>query len=117
MVQQIIAAVVIGFFLVRLFHQKRKKTISQGEFFFWLFFWLFCLLIVLFIRTLDRIVFDLGFSGSGIEVVLYLSVALLFYFIFRIRLRQEKIEKNITALVRHLAIDDQEKKTDRMEKN
>ncbi|MCU0679050.1 MAG: DUF2304 family protein [Planctomycetes bacterium] len=110
MVQQIIASIVILFFLVRLFSQKRQKTVSQGEFFFWLVFWLFSFILVLSLRFLDKIVSAFGFSGSGIDVALYLSVAVLFYLIFRIRLRQEKIEKNITAIVRHLALSDNDSK-------
>ncbi len=44
----------------------------------------------------------------GIEVLLYLGIAVLFYFIFRLRLKLEKIEKNITKIIREMAIKDKE---------
>ncbi|PIT93898.1 DUF2304 domain-containing protein, partial [Candidatus Falkowbacteria bacterium CG10_big_fil_rev_8_21_14_0_10_43_11] len=46
----------------------------------------------------------LGFTASGINVLLYLGVALLFYFIFRLRIRLAKVEGEITKVVREIAI-------------
>lgn len=104
MLQQIIALIVIAFFLARLFWQKQKKLIGANEFIFWLFFWLAAALLVIFIKLIDKVVADLGFSGSGIEVLIYIGIALLFYLIFRLRLRLEKIEKDITKIVREIAL-------------
>lgn len=104
MFQQIIALIIIAFFLSRLCWQKKKNHISFNEFLFWLVFWLLAGAVVIFLKSIDRFVADLGFSGSGIEVLLYLSVALIFYFVFRLRLRLEKIEKDITKVVENIAI-------------
>lgn len=104
MLQQILALIIIAFFLARLFWQKQKKQIGAGEFIFWLIFWLLVALAIIFLKWIDRLVADLGFSGSGIEVMLYIAVAILFYFIFRLRLRLEKIEKNITKIVREISL-------------
>jgi|SRR3989339_1347301 len=103
MFQQAIALIVIAFFVVRLFWQKRKKQIGANEFLFWLVFWSASALAILFLKKIDKVVAELGFSGSGIEVMLYTAIALLFYFIFRLRLRLEKIEKNITLIVREIS--------------
>lgn len=103
MLQQIIALIVIAFFIMRLFWQKRNKQIGANEFLFWLVFWFISAIAILFLKKIDRVVASLGFSGSGIEVMLYTAVALLFYFIFRLRLRLEKIEKNITLIVREIS--------------
>ena len=46
----------------------------------------------------------IGASASGIEALIYLSILIIFHLIFRLRLRQEKIEKEITKLVREQAI-------------
>ena len=106
MLQQIIALIIIAWFLSRLYWQKRKNHISFNEFLFWLVFWLVAALLIIGLKFIDRLVAGLGFSGSGIEVLLYLSVALLFYLVFRLRLRLEKIEKDITKLVEHIALKD-----------
>lgn len=104
MFQQIIAIMIILFFLAKLFWQKRNQSIANSEFIFWLFFWLVAGLAIIFLKQLDKLVADLGFSGSGIEVLLYLGVALSFYYIFRLRLRLARLEKEITKIVRNQAI-------------
>lgn len=104
MLQQIIALIIIAYFIARLFWQKQKKQVSGNEFIFWFIFWLLAGLAVIFLKQIDALVAQMGFSGSGIEVLLYLGVVMLFYFIFKMRLRLEKIEKGITKIVREIAI-------------
>jgi hypothetical protein len=104
MFQEIIALIIIAFFLFKLFWQKRKQQIQPSEFIFWLIFWVAAALIIFFIKELDQLVANLGFTGSGIEVVFYFGVALLFYLIFRVRLKMAKLDKQITKLVEELAL-------------
>ncbi len=104
MFQQVIALLVIGLFLARLFWQRKNKQVSRIEFFFWLIFWFLAVLVIIFIKKIDILVAGLGFSATGIDVLLYLSVAVLFYFIFRLRLKFEKIDREITKIVREIAI-------------
>lgn len=106
--QQIIALIIIAFFLFRLIQQKKRKQINAGEFLFWLVFWIISGLAIVFLKEIDTLVANLGFSGSGINFLLYLAVAVLFYFIFRLRLRLAKQEKEITKLTRALAIKKEE---------
>ncbi|MDO8668389.1 MAG: DUF2304 family protein [bacterium] len=106
MTQQLIALIIIAWFISRLVWQKKKNHIGANEFIFWLIFWLIAVCLIIFLKSIDRIVSGLGFSGSGIEVLLYLSVAILFYFIFRLRLRFEKIEKDLTKIVKNIALKD-----------
>ncbi|MFH1089354.1 MAG: DUF2304 family protein [Candidatus Uhrbacteria bacterium] len=84
--------------MAKLGWQKHKKTISSGEFVFWLVFWLITLVLVFFLKQLDQLVSSLGFSVSAIQVAVYLAIAVLFYFIFRVRLKLEKIEENLTKI-------------------
>ncbi len=102
--QQILALLIISFFLLRLILQKYKKQILRNEFLFWLFFWLLLACSIIFIKKIDSFVIGLGFSASGIDVLLYLGVAFLFYMFFKLRIRLEKIEKNITSLVEEIAL-------------
>lgn len=106
MFQQIIALIIIAWFLARLYWQKQKNLISLNEFVFWLIFWLLAALLIICLKFIDKLVAYLGFSGTGIEVLLYLGMAALFYFIFRLRLKLEKIEKDITAIVKNIALKD-----------
>jgi hypothetical protein len=108
MTQVIIAFIVIAFFLSALLWQKRQQKIGNGEFTFWLTFWLGTMLLVVGLKPLDRLVSWLGFSASAIQVFLYLGVAVLFYFIFRLSLKLEKTEENLTKIVEELAKRDEQ---------
>jgi hypothetical protein len=104
MTQQILALIVIVFFISRLLMQKRKKQLSANEFVFWLIFWSVSALAIIFLKFIDRFVASLGFSGMGIDVLLYFSVVILFYLIFRIRIRLERVEQEITKIVREVSL-------------
>ncbi len=107
-VQQILGLIIIIYFLIRLYSQKKQKQINTNEFYFWLVFWLISALAIVFLKQIDLLVNNLGFSGSGIDVLLYLAVVMLFYFIFRMRIRMANMEKDITKVVREIAIRDKE---------
>jgi len=98
MIQIIAAIFIICFFIGKLYGQKRKGTVSKGEFIFWLIFWLASLVLVLFLKQLDQLVASFGFSVSAIQVAVYLAIAVLFYLIFRVRLKLEKMDENLTKI-------------------
>lgn len=104
MLQQIIALIIIAFFLSRLFWQKQKNQIRVNEFIFWLIFWILAAGAIIILKWIDKFVANLGFSGSGIDILIYISVVILFYLIFKLRLKMEKMEKNITKIVRNIAL-------------
>jgi len=107
--QQIIGLIIIAFFVIRLFWQKKHKEINANEFSFWLVFWIIAALAIVFLRQIDYFVQSLGFSASGIDILLYVAVVMLFYFIFRLRIRLAKMENDITKIVREVAMRDKEK--------
>jgi len=101
--QQAIALLFILFFITRLILQKRRGALSDPAFVFWLSFWLIAGLLVVFIRSIDRIVSAAGFSSSGINVLLYLAVAWLFYLSVKLNIKISVLDKNITILTRALS--------------
>lgn len=104
MSQQIIAFVIIVFFIARLFWQKKKEQIELAEFIFWLCFWLLAGVAIIFIKDIDLLLTDLGFSSSGINVLFYLAVILLFYLVFKLRIKLEKTNRDITKVIREIAL-------------
>jgi small membrane protein len=104
MLQQSIALLIIIIFVVRLFILKKEHKVSANEFIFWLVFWFIAGLGVFFVKDLDRLAAALGFSASGIQIILYAAVAVLFYMNFRLRLKIEKMDKDLTKVVRELAL-------------
>lgn len=104
MFQQIIALVIILFFISKLIQQKKRQAISQNELTLWLIFWSVAALAVILIKQLDTWLIFLGFSGSGINFLIYLSVLVLFYLLLRLRLRLAKLDANLTELVRQITL-------------
>jgi hypothetical protein len=104
MLQQIIALIIILFFIFRLIFLKKNKKIAGGEFIFWLAFWILAAASVLVLKSLDKLVAGLGFSASAINILVYIAVVVLFYLNFRLRLKVEKMDRDITKIVREIAI-------------
>lgn len=104
MLQQVLALIIIAFFLLRLFKQKKKKQINGNEFLLWLIFWLLALSAIIFIKQIDALVAQLGFSGTAINILVYLVVLALIYEVFRMHLSIAKMEKNISELNQALTL-------------
>ena len=104
MQQQLIALIVILFFVARLLILKKNKKIAGGAFIFWLAFWLIAAASVLSLKWLDKLSASFGFSASAINILVYAAVIVLFYMNFRLRLKVEKLDRDITRVVRELAL-------------
>ncbi len=94
---------VIIFLLFKLTRQYHRGEINTQEFFAWFLFWIFAGVASFFVRALDPLAKYFGVSRA-IDLGVYIAVAILFYVVYRILLRLERIEKNITLLVRNRAL-------------
>jgi len=109
MLIQVIISIFVIFALSRVVIRYTKKDIKQAEFVSWLVFWVLAIVAVWVPDFLTHLANLVGI-GRGADLVLYVSVVIVFYFIFRIILRLEKIERNITKLTRQKAISEAVKK-------
>lgn len=104
----IIQIVIFLFVLVvvfKLIKRLRTKDISMPIFLLWLLFWIGAAAITWKTVILDRLA-DLVGVGRGADLVIYCSLLILFYLIFRIFVRLDKIEKRISEIVRRAAKND-----------
>jgi small membrane protein len=108
MILKIVITVFVVFTLAEIFSEYKKKNIRLYFLFFWGFLWLAVFSIVWFPGLTIDLAKVLGIV-RGIDAVVYPSVVLLFYLVFRIILRIEKIEKSITKMVRDRSLQDLEK--------
>ncbi len=104
MLQETIALVVIAFFILRVGWQAHRRQLPAAQFVFWLCFWIAGAILVLYLRALDSLAARLGFSSSGIEILLYVAVVAIFYYVFRLRLKIASLEKDLTAVIRTQAL-------------
>jgi len=100
---QIFAGLVMVIGILRAFMMYKERKLTNGWFVFWLIIW-GGVGVLAFIPSISyRISAPLGVQ-SGISLVVYLSIILLFYLVFRIFLRLEKLQTDITRLVREIAL-------------
>src|SRR3989337_3810313 len=100
---QIVLLVFILFAISRVLLRIKEKVISTQVGFFWFLIWLAAFVGVILPGTTTRLASYFG-VGRGVDVIVYLSLALLFYLVFRIYVMIEDIRRAITFLIRHLAL-------------
>ncbi|MBI5221393.1 MAG: DUF2304 domain-containing protein [Candidatus Magasanikbacteria bacterium] len=106
----------IQFFLILFFLFALLKVTARfrgGEIKFlnalvWVLFWLLASTVVLIPGLAIWLAKFLG-VGRGVDAVIYLAIAVLFFLVFRLLVRLEKLEKNLTRLVRQDALSDKNK--------
>lgn len=106
---QIIAVVFIIFAFSRVILRLKDRHLTIGEFFFWSLLWIVSLIII-FVPSTTKLFANMLGIGRGIDVVLYLSIILLFYLLFRLYVKAENIEHGLTTLTREIAISKARKK-------
>ena len=105
MVIQIIATIIILSIFSQLIRKILKDKASLTKIIFWVLFWGISLVIIWLPKeTIDNIGSVFG-VGRGIDVLVYLSIIFLFYYTFRQSEKINKLEKEITKLVRKVAKD------------
>ncbi len=104
---QIIACALIVLILGRIAWQFRRGTISGKEFFFWSLFWVLAAAAILVPNALTMIANILGI-GRGTDLAFYGSFVIVAYVLFRMVVRLDRIERDVTKVVRHLALKDQQ---------
>ncbi len=105
---QILAFVFVTFAASRAVLRARDKKISVGELFLWLAIWGGLIFVVFFPGITSYFAQLLGI-GRGVDVIVYVSISLLFYLIFRLYVKLEETEREITKLVREHALNKRKK--------
>ncbi|MFA5029391.1 MAG: DUF2304 domain-containing protein [Patescibacteria group bacterium] len=103
MLIQFILIFFILLLVLRLIWQLKNKEISGWQFLSWLVIWFLAIIIIWYPQVTIFLAGQLG-VGRGVDLVIYLSVILLFYLLFRLLLRIERVEKNITKITQELAV-------------
>ena len=100
---QIIFIIFSLFAFSRVFVNIKDKNLRGKEAFFWLIFWGVAIIILLYPGVSTIISEFLGID-RGVDLITYSGLILLAYMIFRLYAKQTKTERNITRIVRTIAI-------------
>ncbi|OGY42612.1 MAG: hypothetical protein A2Y82_02875, partial [Candidatus Buchananbacteria bacterium RBG_13_36_9] len=83
------------------------KIISLQEFLLWTIFWFLVGFVVILPETTSLVANFVG-VGRGVDLVIYISILILFYLVFRVLVRLDKIDKDVTKIVRKIALGSEE---------
>jgi len=83
---QILLLAFVIFAISRVYLRLKEKVISTRVAIFWFLIWMAALV------------------GRGVDIIVYISLALLFYLVFRIYVMIEDLRHQITYLVREIAL-------------
>ena len=100
---QIIILIIIALIIVKIWQKYRQQTITIREFFLWIGFWLIVAVLFIFPETAQTAAKWLGI-GRGVDLIIYLGLIVLFFAVFYILLRIERLERDITKVVREDAL-------------
>ncbi len=100
---QVILLAFIGFALAGIVLRFRRGGLSLGQMLLWAAVWIAAAAIVIRPETASGIGRALG-VGRGADAVVYLSLAALFYLLFKMYAKIEDIERRITRLTREEAL-------------
>lgn len=105
MLIQIILAAIMALALVMTWRRARQRVIRVAEAAAWSALWIAAVVVVLLPNTASSVAAFVG-VGRGADLVTYAAVALLFILVFTLFVKHERLERNLTDLVRREALRD-----------
>ena len=109
MIIKILLLIFILFVLLRTVARFIKKEIRTRELLAWLVFWLVVGTAVILPQTTDVLAEKVGVA-RGVDLLVYISVLVLFYLVFKVLVKLEKIDRQITGIIRAVALKDGKEK-------
>src|SRR4030042_2953670 len=109
---QISILIIILFAVSRVLLRLKERVITTRLALFWILIWTAALIGTLLPQTTTRIASFFG-VGRGVDVIVYISLALLFYLVFRVYVMIEDLRHQISFLIRQLALQNSTQKPPR----
>lgn len=106
MIVQIIVSLFGLYNIFKSILKLKEGDTTVGLFIFWNCIWLGLVLLVWIPQTFDLLGMYLGLSSRGVDIVAYTAIVVLVYAVYRITLKLEHLEYEITQLVRSKVIEE-----------
>lgn len=94
---QIIIVIIISFTASRTLLRFNDRSIGWGEFLFWSLVWASILLLAIKPYLSDTFAQAVGVQ-KGTDIMFFLAIILLFYLIFRLYVKIDSLDRNLTEL-------------------
>jgi hypothetical protein len=100
---QIIAVIFAIWAASRVFLRLREKKLSVLEYVFWMLIWVGLVLVALFPDNISPLAQSIGIQ-SGTGLVTYTAMIIAFYLLFRLYVKMDTIEQEISTLNREIVL-------------
>lgn len=100
---QLLIIIFAIFAFSRVLLRKRDKQLTPKEFTFWSLIW-FSVILIAFVPEIIVIISEFFGIGRGVDFLTYIGLTLLFYMVFKIIVKMEKLQEEITKLTRTIAL-------------
>ena len=92
------------FALAKVIHKYKQRGMRTLEFLLWILVWVGAAFIIIFPDTTIFLAHLLGI-GRGADLIMYTSLLIAFYLIFRIHLTLDRLEQEVTEVIRAMALE------------
>ena len=106
---QILFIAFVLFVIFSVFKRKKEGLLGPKGVLFWTLFWIVAVLAVLWPDSTTVLANYLGI-GRGTDFVVYISLAVMFFVLFRLHVKIESIGRDVTRVVRKKSLDDSQKR-------
>ena len=102
---QIVVSLFVLFALSRVILRTKSHEIGWRESLFWILVWLGTATVVWVPATVTLLSRTLGLGAKEpVDTLVYLAIMVLFYLVYRIHAKQEKLNHELTRLVRAVSL-------------
>ena len=91
--------------IVSVIKKKKAGQFGAKGMIFWVLFWFLAIIAVMWPDSTTILANRFGI-GRGTDFILYVSVAVIFYLIFKLHIKIEAISRDITKIVRKDSLDE-----------
>lgn len=105
---QILFCLFVLFAVLSVMKKKQEGLLGPKGLIFWFSFWILATILVFYPNSTTTIAHYLGI-GRGTDLLLYISLVVIFYVLFRLHIKLESIGRSLTKIVRKDALEEAKK--------
>ncbi|MFH1286165.1 MAG: DUF2304 domain-containing protein [Candidatus Magasanikbacteria bacterium] len=102
---QVLFLLFVFFAILSVLKRRKEGLLGPKGMFFWIIFWAAAATAVLWPNSTTILANYLGI-GRGTDLVVYVSLAIMFFVIFRLHIKIESIGRDVTKVVRKEALEE-----------
>jgi len=109
---QVFFGIVVILMIIRHSLLLKRGNLRLRKYIIFLTFWIALLLAIMFPEETNKIARFFNIT-RGADFFIYISIMVIFYILFRLFEKMEKIERDITKIVREIALMNKDEKKDK----